>query len=507
MDTSKPDDVDFVEPPGEVWVAQTELTPGAVSLTGAIMQNVTHIAPAIAAFLFTTTIVGNAGGRAPLAYLIGFIIVLALGMCLVQLAKHFPSAGGYFTYVSRAIGPRSGWLTGWMFALYSPIVAGPILAFLGLIFEGEFQSNWQWTWFHWWMMVIIFLPIITWIGYAGISISVRTIVVVGALEFLIVLALGLWGLFDPGPGGFTFSVFDPSYDPGNIVVGSGFSLAVVFTVQGLTGWEAAVPLAEETENPRRNVPIATMASIVIVGAMLVLVFWGQVVGWGTADLTKLPGSAEIPALTIAHRVWGSFWVLALIAMFTSVIGASLACQNVATRMWFGMGRAGALPAAFAKVHPTRKTPTTAVTAQFIVSLALGLIVPQWIGPANAFILTVGYMLVIGVIFVYIMANVGVIIYFWTQRRAEFNWILHFIFPVATSAVLIYSLDKSFNPLPAYPGNWAPWLVLAWFALGVVILGVLKARGGEDWLEKAGQITSERPETAVEAAHRPGALGA
>ena len=161
MDTSKPDDADFVEPPGEVWVAQTELTPGAVSLTGAIMQNVTHIAPAIAAFLFTTTIVGNAGGKAPLAYLIGFLIVLALGMCLVQLAKHFPSAGGYFTYVSSTIGPRSGWLTGWMFALYSPIVAGPILAFLGLIFEGEFQSNWDWTWFHWWMMVIIFLPIIT----------------------------------------------------------------------------------------------------------------------------------------------------------------------------------------------------------------------------------------------------------------------------------------------------------------------------------------------------------
>jgi amino acid transporter len=507
MDTSKPDDVDFVEPPGEVWVAQTELTPGAVSLTGAIMQNVTHIAPAIAAFLFTTTIIGNAGGRAPLAYLIGFLIVLALGMCLVQLAKHFPSAGGYFTYVSRTIGPRSGWLTGWMFALYSPIVAGPILAFLGLIFEGEFQSNWQWTWFHWWMMVIIFLPIITWIGYTGISISVQTIVVVGALEFLIVLALGLWGLFDPGPGGFTFSVFSPSYNPGDIVAGSGFLLAVVFTVQGLTGWEAAVPLAEETENPRRNVPIATMASIVIVGAMLVLVFWGQVVGWGTANLTKLPSSPEIPALTIAHRVWGSFWVLALIAMFTSVIGASLACQNVATRMWFGMGRAGALPAAFGKVHPTRKTPTTAITAQFIVSLALGLIVPQWIGPANAFILTVGYMLVIAVIFVYIIANVGVILYFWTKRRDEFNWILHLVFPVGTSIVLIYSLDKSFNPLPAYPGNWAPWLVLAWFALGVVILGVLKLRGGEDWLQKAGQITSERPETAAEQAHRPGALGA
>ena len=88
------------------------------------------------------------------------------------------------------------------------------------------------------------------------------------------------------------------------------------------------------------------------------------------------------------------------------------------------------------------------------------------------------MLVIAVIFVYIIANLGVIVYFWRKRRDEFNWILHFVFPVGTSAVLIYSLDKSFNPLPAYPGNWAPWLVIAWFALGVVILGVLKvARWG------------------------------
>src|SRR6185295_10227423 len=124
--------------------------------------------------------------------------------------------------------------------------------------------------------------------------------------------------FDPGPGGFTFSVFDPSYDPGNIVVGSGFSLAVVFTVQGLTGWEAAVPLAEETENPRRNVPRATMASIAIIGVMLILVFWGQVIGWGTSNLSKLPTSAELPALVIAHRVWGAVWWFALIAMFTSV---------------------------------------------------------------------------------------------------------------------------------------------------------------------------------------------
>src|ERR1700730_13731163 len=434
---------DVVEKPGEAWVAETPLRAGAIGLTGAVMQNVTHIAPAIAAFFFTATIVSFAGGHAPLAYLLGVLVVLALGMCLVQLAKRFPSAGGYFTYVSRTVGARAGFLTGWMFVLYSPIVPGPILAYFGFILEGELKSNYGWDWFHWWMFVIVGIPAVSALAYLGIKLSVRTIVVVGALEFLIVLFLGLFGLLNPGPGGFTLRSFDYTFNPGSIATASVFALAVVFTVQGLTGWEAAVPLAEETENPRRNIPRATMASIVIIGLMLILVIWGQIIGWGNDNLANLPSSPELPTLVIAHRVWGGLWFLALLAMFTSVIGASLACQNVATRMWFGMGRAGALPSAFARVHPTRKTPTTAITAQFIVSLALGLLVPQWIGPANAFILTVGDMLVIGVIFVYIMANLGVILYFWRRRRDEFNWILHFVFPIGTSAVLIYSLDKSF----------------------------------------------------------------
>ena len=89
-------------------LATTQLQVRALGLTGALMQNITAIAPAITAFFFTATIVGFTGAISPFAYFLGFLIVLALGMCLVQLAKLFPSAGGYFTYVSRTLGPRAG---------------------------------------------------------------------------------------------------------------------------------------------------------------------------------------------------------------------------------------------------------------------------------------------------------------------------------------------------------------------------------------------------------------
>jgi len=484
---------EVIEKPGEAWVAETPLSAGAVGLAGAVMQNVTHIAPAIAAFFFTATIVSFSGAHAPLAYFLGFLVVLALGMCLVQLAKRFPSAGGYFTYVSRTVGPRAGFLTGWMFVLYSPIVTGPIVAFLGFILEGELSSNYGWTWFHWWMFVVVALPVIAALAYLGIQLSVRTIVVVGAAEFLIVLFLGLSGLISPGPGGFTVRAFDFGYNPGDIATLSGFFLAIVFTVQGLTGWEAAAPLAEETQNPRRNIPRAIMASIVIIGLMLILVIWGQIIGWGVDNLSNLPTSAELPALVVAHRIWGGLWWLALLAMFTSVIGASLACQNVATRMWYRMGRAGVLPKALGDVHPTRKTPTNAITAQFIVSILLGLGAAAIWGPDKIFVFSVGFVLVLGVIFVYVMANVGVVLYYWRERRQEFNWIYHFVFPVGTSIILLYSVYASFNPLPAAPYNLTPVAVGVWLLLGIAVRVVLSVRGGQDWLQKAGEIVEERRE--------------
>src|SRR5256712_6620365 len=92
---------------------QTELKQDALGLLGATMQAITHIAPAIAALFFTQFIVSLAGVTAPLAYIIAVVIVLMLGNTLVQFSKHLPSAGGYYTYVSRALGPRFGFITSW----------------------------------------------------------------------------------------------------------------------------------------------------------------------------------------------------------------------------------------------------------------------------------------------------------------------------------------------------------------------------------------------------------
>ena len=279
---------------------QTDLKANALSLTGATMQAVTHIAPAIAAFFFTQFVVSLAGITAPLAYFIGVIVVLMLGSTLVQLSKHMPSAGGYYTYVSRAIHPRAGFLTAWMYVLYSPIVAGPIFAFFGFILEGELRSNYNidapWLW---WVSVLVGAPTIALLQYRGIRISAKAMLVLGGIEIAIVGALALTGFLQPGQGGITLEVFNP----GRIGELSGFALAVVFSVQGLTGWEASAPLAEETQDPRRNIPRSVGISIIAIGGFLVLVYWGVMTGWGVNDIEGLVGSPVLPALALAHKFW------------------------------------------------------------------------------------------------------------------------------------------------------------------------------------------------------------
>jgi amino acid transporter len=477
---------------------QTDLKPESLGLISVTMQAITHIAPAIAGLFFTQFLVTLAGLTAPLAYLIGVVIVLMLGNTLIQFSRQLPSAGGYYTYVSRALGARAGFLTSWMFILYSPMAGGVVSGFFGFIVAGELKASYNvdWPWL-WWVSVIVMGSIVAVLQYRGIELSARTLLITGGAEILIVLALAATGFANSGPGGFSVSVFNP----GNIGVGtafglSGFTLAIVLAVQGLTGWEAAAPLAEETKDPKRNVPQSVLLSIIILGVFLVFTYWGTMTGFGIDNIKGIVNSPDIPGLALARRVWGGGWWFVLIAMMSSTLAVTLATANVSTRMWYSMGRNGAFPKLFAKVHPVYKTPTNAIFAQYGFTLATGLIAGAWFQPNVAFFLLTGLVLVLGVSFVYLMANVGVFVYYRRERRSEFSWLWHAVLPLVSGLVLIYALAESFPPFcptvncPVDPYAKAPLVAGGWLLVGIILLVYYAASNRDQWLKTAGAALGE-----------------
>ena len=474
-------------------VLHRDLEENAIGLLGATMQCITHISPAIAAFFYTAVVVGYAGVTAPLAYFLGFLVVLMLGNSLIQLSKHLPSAGGYYTYVSRAIHPRAGFLTSWMYILYSPLCGGAIYGFFGFILQGELKTNWSidvpWLWAA---CILVGAPFVAFVQHRGIKLSTEFMVITGGLEMLIVFVLGLSGILSPGPGGISSVPFNPA----NIASASGFALAIIFNVQALTGWEGAAPLAEETTNPKRNVPLSVILSITLIGLFLVFVFYGLITGFGVNDVSQVTASSELPALALAHKLWGTFWWVLLVAFANSVFAVCLATANVSTRMWYGMDRSGSFTKALAKVNPKFKSPTNAILLQMALSLVSALGVGWYYGPDVSFFLIDGLILVIGVTFVYLMANLAVFMFYRGERRAEFNPLLHVVFPLVSSIVLILAIYFTFYPPagygspPAAPYNLAPIIDAVWLTLGIVILIWMRARGKEDWLLNAGEAVGE-----------------
>ena len=105
---------------------------------------------------------------------------------------------------------------------------------------------------------------------------------------------------------------------------------------------------------------------------------------------------------------------------------------------------------------------------------------------------------LGVGFVYVIANIGVIRYYLTERRAEFNVFKHVVFPVVSTVVLIYAVLISFQPVcttvcPASPLKWAPLVDGVWLVLGLLVLLYYRSQGREQWIHNAGAALGENEE--------------
>jgi amino acid transporter len=322
-------------------------------------------------------------------------------------------------------------------------------------------------------------------------------VILGISEILIVLALAISGFADSGSGGVSLGWLNPSNAPS----GHGLFLGVVFAIFAISGWDAAAPIGEESEDPKRNVPRAVMGSIILLGFFLVFVSWGQTAGWGTNNMTSFANSSQLPAFVLGHKFWGGAWVIVLIALFNSAIAVSIACTNAATRFFYGMARTGVLPKSLTTIHKKYKTPTTAIMFQTVINVLIGIVLPIAVGVANVYNIT-GTWFTFALAPVYIAANIGLFIYYRRNFPNELNWFKHIVVPLIGTIALILVVYESVNPLPAYPVSLAPFIVLGWIVLGVAILAWMLSSGRESLLAHAKDAVLERVETPEERAARP-----
>ena len=234
----------------------TRLHAGAVSVVGVTVQSVGLIGPAIGILLTTPFIVSLAGVSSGLAFLIGFLLMLAAAIPLAQLSRELPSAGGYYTYISRTLHPRLGFLTSWQWLFYTPVAPAFNISVLGYLLHTTLQAQYGFN-FPWWAAILIGAAFLGVIGYRGVEVSAKALLILSSLEILIMVTLAIWGMARPGAGGFSAKPLLPSHT----LARNGLFLGVIFSIFAITGWEGAAPAAEETRHPRKDIPRAIIGSV------------------------------------------------------------------------------------------------------------------------------------------------------------------------------------------------------------------------------------------------------
>src|SRR5947208_4321922 len=469
--------------------SQADMTPrlqqDAIGLAQVLFQSITHMAPAAAVAFSIIFAVTYAGGATPLAVVLALVACLMVAISIGQLARHLPSAGGLYTYSARGIHPIAGFFVAWGFMLAEPIVAPLLYLIFGNVIA-VFLTNHFGTPAWLWAPFAAAAGIGVWIlVYRGVRISTEAGVVLGAFEIVVFLALAITLIISAGSNN-TLSVFNPSTGNSN-GWGSVFA-GMVYTVLAFIGFEASVPLAEETRDPRRTLPRAVLLSCVLIGVFYLICYYGAMVYFGpnvAADPTKgfFAFNGGDPWDGLGAKVWGPLSILVLLAIVNSAFANSNAGANAATRVGYALGRVGILPRALASVHPRFKTPYVAVHVQGALGIALALILGFALSsPLNAFAL-LGTIATLIVVCIYILTNLANIVFYSREHRDEMNPVWNLNVPVLGIVIFIPVLIAAFGfdfaglgitPLTA-PANAAPWIVVAWLVLGAVLYFYLSSR--------------------------------
>jgi amino acid transporter len=472
-----------------------ELARDAIGLREVLFQSITHMAPAAAVAFSIIVGASFAGGALPLAVVVALVACLSVAYSMGELARHLPSAGGMYTYVSRGLHPSMGFLVAWGYAFAEPLGAPLLYLIFGNVVAGTLEAELGWSFDLWWIWALVAAVVVLALGYYGIMVSARTGTVLGFLEILVFAALALWLIVKAGNN--TLSVFGTGEAQVKGFEGlTGIFAASIYSILAFIGFEAAAPLAEETRDPRRTIRQAVVYSCIGIGLFYVFTTYSAVAFFGP---DKMPGFGSFgggnPWDGLAREVWGAGWVLVFLAVANSALANANAAANAATRTWFAMGRINVLPTSLRRVHPHWRSPVTAVWAQFIVAVVVALGLGLKYEPLPAFSLIATILTAI-IVIIYVCVNLACMRYYLREQRDEFNVFKHVIVPLVGIAMFVPAWLTavgipafSFIAELSYPLSLAGPVVGIWYVIGIAYLAYLSARS-PDRIRDTGRVFGE-----------------
>lgn len=416
-------------------------------------------------------------GTVPLAFSIGTgpgvpgmfvfagLVLLCFSVGYAAMSRQVVNAGGFYTYLSLGLG-RVPAISGGLVAVVSYCamsigLAGAFGYFAQLV-GAAVGLNMPWE-----VWAAIAVVAVAFLGYRQIDLSARV------LWVLMVAEIGVLSILDIGviahKGGQALPVM--SLNP-TVVFSGAVGVTMMFAFMSFIGFESAALYGEETRDPKRSVPIATYASVLVIAVFYALSSWVAVGGIGPGHVVGVAGRqlGNLFFSLSTTYVSNLLTTVMQVMLVTSVFAAMLALHNAANRYIFVLGRERVLPGHLGRAHARHHAPHRASVVQSVLSvLVLAAFAVTGLDPYTNLATSLLGVGTLGIVALQAFAAVAVIAFF--RRRADRHWWRTMLAPALGAAGLAVSVVLLVTNFPVLVGTGNPAVVsLPWLLVAAVVGG-------------------------------------
>ncbi|WP_406387778.1 APC family permease [Streptomyces sp. NBC_00887] len=484
----------MAEEPAGPPAPQATLKPNAIGFVDALVIGLNATSPAYSVAAVIGPIVALVGIYAPGVLFASFVPMLLIASAFYYLNKVDQDCGTTFSWVTRAMGPWTGWLGGWAIAMTGVLVVGSladVAVSFALMAVG--LDSWVENDFVRQLLTVLLILVMTGLCVIGTELSakVQNVLILAQVAFLLVFVIV--ALYRVYAGTTDSDSIKPSaewlnpFGAGGAALTSGLLLGVFI----YWGWESAVNLTEEVEDSATAPGKAGVWSTVILLVTYLSVGFAVVGFAGTAYLADNADEEEFIFALLAGEVMGGWDWIVLLAVATSALASTQTTIIPASRTALSMARRHALPAHLARIHPRFRTPDVSTWWVAGIAIAWYLIVNRISENALFDSLTALSLLIA---FYYALTGVACVIYYRRHLTESLrNFLLIGLGPLIGAGLLTWLLVRSVmdmsDPENSYTGtSWfglGPPLVIGIgiSVVGVVIMVVWRLRSATFWTER------------------------
>ena len=296
-----------------------------------------------------------APGAGPFVILLTTVGVLGIGWTLSEFAKRYSGSGTVYEFIAHSLGKRAAAFSAGVYHLAAIALSGPGIAIIGGLWAKTFFNDHMNLDAPWWLWALIISGLMYVANILGVRISVKaqlTLIVLSIIPFLI---LAVKVIADGGPAGNSLK----SFTPGNVAEGGSVFKGLLFAILMFIGFELAAALGEETKDPRRSIPKAVVATILIVGAFYLITQYTLAIG-STETATDFVPMADL-YLNRFFAVWID------LAILLDILAVGIGFQLAAARGLFTLSRDGLLPKPLSKLN-SRSLPSQASLLILVITI-------------------------------------------------------------------------------------------------------------------------------------------